>query len=317
LLSLAVSAFGGAPNENGSDDEGVTLASEAFGAPNVNSEPDISVFSEGLLNENADPAFDAGGTSFAGCTIVSGSVRADGAAGVAVGNAETGLATPKPVNDVLLGSAVFFSSPKLVLACGAAGPKRDFTVEPTASCLAIEELPDNGDVSLAGGGAVLGVVEEGTPKVKLVGKLREVAGLDNAAELAKKFGTAEDPLPVMLASSCSAAGCFGAEASTDGPGLGGISAIWGTAAISGVSGAGAKTASDSASIVIGAADCSGPSLKPFGSILGAGFSAPLSFSTLFNVDEAVKPVEGEVVIDLVREKGSFEIGGSLAFAESC
>lgn len=94
-------------------------------------------------------------------------------------------------------------------------------------------------------------VDEGMPKEKVEGTVTCALGLLSAAELAKKLGTAEEPLPVTLAPNCSAAGWLGALASTAGPGLGGMSAICGTAARSGVSGAGAETACDSAATVMG------------------------------------------------------------------
>lgn len=77
--------------------------------------------------------------------------------------------------------------------------------------------------ALAAGAA--DVVDEGMPKEKFEGKDTWALGLLRAAEEAKKFGTAEEALPVTLASSCSAAGCFGAIAIAVVPGLGGMRAI--------------------------------------------------------------------------------------------
>lgn len=171
-------------------------------------------------------------------------------------------------------------------------------------------MPNSDNASFAAAGAAA----DGTPNVKFGGKLTVAVVLRR--DEAKKFGTAEDPLPVTLASSCSAAGCLGAEASTEGPGLGGMRAICGTASITGVSGAGAETDRESAAMVTGTA-CWEPSLKPFGRRFGAAFSASLSFAASPDGAAPKKLGVGVAVVDLVSENGSAAIGGSLAFVESC
>ena len=305
LFSAAVSAFGGAPNENGNGLGVVAGASGALGAPKVNGELGASDFSDGLPKENADTATgaEAAGRSDAGSA-------AD--AGAGFGTGENGLANAE-TSGVLLVSATLCSSPDPVFVF----PKRDFSVESLS--LGIGEVPNKDGVSLAA--VVVEEVEGGRPKEKLLGS-ETCVDFDNAAEFAKKFGTDEEPLPVTLASSCSKADCFGAEESTAGPGLGGIRAICGTALIKGVRGAGADTACDSAATVIGGEGWTEfvGSLKPLGKMSDFSDSLPLSvsFAASLVFDEPKVLVMGVgAEADLIRENGKDAIGGSFAFVASC
>lgn len=249
----SVGFAGGAPNWKGNgegEDAGGPTGLE--GAPNGKSEvgagEGTAGFSAGLPNVNGlvDGAV-VEGVSLADSGALDGSGEAEGAGAELFGKTETGSLLPKPMKgDASAGlpvSALLFSSAASVLVWEAiAGAPNKLKVDlGGASSLAAEGLLKNEDASFTAAAEGVAVVG-GSPKEKVEGTLTCALGFDNAVEVAKKFGTADEPLPVRLASSCSAAGCFGAVASTEElPGLGGISAICGTVLMRGVKGAGANT----------------------------------------------------------------------------
>lgn len=234
---LSFSAGLGAPKLNA--DVGVLSFSAGFGPPKLKAETGAggAAFSSGLPNEKG-AAVDGASAAFGAET---GSGDVEGAVAGVFGKREPDGVLPNAGNNgagaALLASAC--ACPSL-----ASAPNRD-----CAGAAALPApLPKRDGVSLLGAddGAAGGI-----PKENADGRLTWAVGLANAAELAKKLGTAEEPLPVKLAFSCSDAGCCGAVASTLDPGLGGMRAICGTAFSSGVRGAGAQTVWDSEATVMG------------------------------------------------------------------
>lgn len=207
------------------DDDAVGLSATLVVSPK---EKAVAEVDEGFWAKENPPDT---GVSFAGALD-------DSEVAELFGKTETGSLFPNPVKGgakVGLLASVLFPSVAAVVAFGV-GNKVDLELSVLAS-----GLLKNDNTSFAG--AAAGVMVAGEAPKKFEGTSTCALGFDNAADLAKKLGTVDEPLPVRVASSCSVACCLGAVANTDElPGLGGISAICGTVLMIEVRGAAAAVA---------------------------------------------------------------------------